>query len=65
MITFPFPEGFLWGTASSSFQIEGGAQEGGKGPSIWDIACRTQAHRFSQGATPDVAADFYHRYRAG
>lgn len=63
MITFSFPDQFLWGTGSSSFQIEGGAQEGGKGPSIWDTACRVHAQRFSKGATPEVAADFYHRYR--
>ncbi len=63
MIAFDFPERFLWGTGSSSFQIEGGSAEDGKGPSIWDAACAEYASRFSKGATPAVAADFYHRYR--
>ncbi|CAN5388787.1 GH1 family beta-glucosidase [soil metagenome] len=63
MITFPFPEDFLWGTGSSSFQIEGAAFEDQKGLSIWDQACRDFPDRFSGGASPTVATDFYHRYR--
>lgn len=63
MISFIFPDDFLWGTASSSFQIEGASLAGGKGPSIWDKACEEFPARFSGGANPSVAAGFYHHYK--
>lgn len=57
-----FPRGFLWGVATASYQVEGAANEGGRGPSIWD----TFSH--SPGCTEmdqnaDVSADQYHLYR--
>lgn len=57
-----FPKGFLWGTATSSYQIEGGAFEGGKGLSIWDDFVR-EPGRIRDHSTGDVACDHYHRYR--
>ena len=57
-----FPAGFVWGTATSAFQIEGASREDGKGPSIWDTFCR-QPGRVVDGATGDVAIDHYHRHR--
>lgn len=60
---FVFPESFQWGVASSAFQIEGGAQADGRGPSVWDAAWARDANLFYQRHSPAVAADFYHRYR--
>src|ERR1041385_4590305 len=56
-----FPEGFLWGAATSAYQIEGGANEGGRGASIWDTFCRVPG-RVRDGDTGDVAADHVHRW---
>lgn len=57
-----FPAGFLWGTATSAYQVEGSPLADGAGPSIW--------HRFShtpglvyRGETGDVACDHYRRFR--
>ncbi|MDT0317470.1 GH1 family beta-glucosidase [Streptomyces millisiae] len=61
--SFPtFPPGFYFGAATASYQIEGGHDEGGRGPSIWDTYCR-EPGRVANGATGDVACDHYHRYR--
>jgi beta-glucosidase len=57
-----FPADFVWGASTSSYQIEGGANEDGRGKSIWDIYCRTPG-RVKNGDTGDVACDHYHRYR--
>ncbi|SDT75790.1 GH1 family beta-glucosidase [Actinoplanes derwentensis] len=56
-----FPEGFVWGAATASYQIEGAAREDGRGPSIWDTFSRTPGKVFG-GHTGDVACDHYHRY---
>ncbi len=57
-----FPSGFLWGTATASYQIEGAVGEGGRGESIWDRFAHTPG-TIRNGDTGDVAADHYHRYR--
>lgn len=57
-----FPKGFLWGTATSSYQIEGAAFEDGKGASIWDDYVR-EPGRVKDQSTGDVACDHYHRFR--
>ncbi|MEV4349227.1 GH1 family beta-glucosidase [Actinoplanes sp. NPDC049596] len=56
-----FPDGFIWGAATASYQIEGAAREDGRGPSIWDTFSRTPG-RVYRGHTGDVACDHYHRY---
>ncbi|MDX2176415.1 MAG: GH1 family beta-glucosidase [Candidatus Sumerlaeia bacterium] len=58
-----FPRTFLWGVAAAAYQIEGGATEGGRGPSIWDTFCdRLGAIR--NGDSGAVACDHYHRYES-
>jgi len=56
-----FPRGFLWGTATSSYQIEGAVNEGGRGPSIWDTFCK-QPGAVVNGECGTVATDHYHKY---
>ncbi len=56
-----FPTGFVWGTATAAYQIEGAASEDGRGPSIWDTFAHTPG-RTLNGDTGDVACDHYHRY---
>jgi beta-galactosidase len=58
-ITFP-PE-FVWGSATSSYQVEGAADRDGRGASIWDTFCR-DGGRVLENATGDVACDHYHLY---
>ena len=55
-----FPEGFLWGAATASYQIEGAANEGGREPSIWDTFSHTPG-KVLHGDTGDIACDHYHR----
>jgi beta-glucosidase len=57
-----FPEGFLWGTATSAYQIEGATEVDGRGPSIWDTFCKLPG-KIRDGANADVADDHYHRYK--
>jgi beta-glucosidase len=57
-----FPSDFLWGVATSAFQIEGAVAEGGRKPSIWDTFSRQPGAVF-ENHHADVACDHYHRYR--
>ncbi len=57
-----FPEGFAWGAATASYQIEGAVAEGGRGPSIWDTFSHTPG-AVTGGHTGNVADDHYHRYQ--
>jgi beta-glucosidase len=58
-----FPDDFLWGAATSAYQIEGSPLADGAGPSIWHRFAHTPGHVFD-GDTGDVACDHYRRYRA-
>lgn len=57
-----FRKDFAWGAATSSYQIEGGAGEDGKGKDIWDIYVEEPGHIY-EGHTGKVACDHYHRFR--
>src|SRR6185503_9542467 len=57
-----FPENFIWGSSTSSYQIEGAWKEDGKGPSIWDVFCMIPGKVY-EGHTGEIACDHYHRIK--
>ena len=57
-----FPAGFLWGTATSAYQIEGATHADGRGVSIWDTFSHVKKNTYT-GENGDVADDDFHRYR--
>jgi beta-glucosidase len=57
-----FPPAFVWGVATSAFQIEGASQIDGRGPSIWDTFSHTPG-KVIDGSNGDVVCDHYHRFR--
>ncbi|MBU9722965.1 MULTISPECIES: GH1 family beta-glucosidase [Bacillaceae] len=61
MAIIQFPKDMKWGTATASYQIEGAANEGGRGPSIWDTFSKTPG-KVMNGDNGDIACDSYHRY---
>lgn len=57
-----FPDHFVWGVATSAFQIEGAASEDGRGASIWDTFCQVPG-AIADASDGQVACDHYHRWR--
>ncbi|KAL9291807.1 putative beta-glucosidase [Arabidopsis thaliana] len=57
-----FPEGFLFGTATSAYQVEGETHQDGRGPSIWDAFVKIPG-KIANNATAEITVDQYHRYK--
>lgn len=61
--TYSFPPDFKFGAASASYQIEGGWNEDGKSPNIWDTIARNNPSYVVDSSNGDVAADSYHLWQ--
>ncbi len=59
---YQFPAGFRWGCATAAYQVEGAAEEDGRGPSIWDTFSHIPG-KVHNNETGDVSTDHYHRYK--
>jgi beta-glucosidase len=57
-----FPKGFLWGSATAAYQVEGAVAEDWRAPSIWDTFSHTPG-KVNANSNGDVADDHYHRYK--
>ncbi|KAE9593297.1 hypothetical protein Lal_00029066 [Lupinus albus] len=58
-----FPPGFIFGAGSASYQFEGAANEGGRGPSVWDTFTHEYPDKIQDRSNGDVAIDQYHKYK--
>jgi beta-glucosidase len=56
-----FPDGFIWGAGTSSYQVEGGVHEDGRGQSMWDVFAHTPG-RVENNEHADITSDHYHRW---
>lgn len=63
MQQYQFPKDFWWGSATSATQIEGAADEDGRGKNIWDYWYEIEPERFYNQVGPEHTSDFYHRYQ--
>jgi beta-glucosidase/6-phospho-beta-glucosidase/beta-galactosidase len=57
------PDNFIWGLASSAYQVEGAAKDEGKGPSIWDLIAHRDYGAVADNSTGDVVASHYYLYK--
>lgn len=63
MLGRTFPKGFLWGAATSAYQVEGATAEDGRGESVWDRYATTSG-AITDGSSGRIACDHYHRWQA-
>jgi hypothetical protein len=56
-----FPDNFVWGVATSSYQIEGGRNE--RGETIWDVFSEHSGHNIQDGSNASIADDHYHLWK--
>jgi len=56
-----FPSDFIWGVATSAYQIEGASDIDGRGPSVWDAFCE-QEGKIADSSSGRIACDHYHLY---
>ena len=62
---YEFPDDFVWGAATSSYQVEGAVKEGGRGASIWDTFCDQSGHlNIVDNSSGAIACDHYHRVKS-
>ena len=61
-MSLKFPKGFIWGSATAAYQIEGAAFEGGRTACIWDTYCATPG-KVKNGDNGTTACDHYHRFK--
>lgn len=59
---FAFPKNFSFGASSAAYQVEGGFDADGKGPSIWDTLVHDHPEMIFDGTSGDVGDDSYHQY---
>ena len=62
LFSLKFPNNFIWGVATSSYQIEGAWKDDGKGLSIWDTFCQKPG-TIHNGDTGNIACDHYHKFK--
>ncbi|VYS69294.1 unnamed protein product [Arabidopsis thaliana] len=58
-----FPKDFIFGAATSAYQVEGAAHEDGRGPSIWDTFSEKYPEKIKDGTNGSIASDSYHLYK--
>ncbi|KAL3639368.1 hypothetical protein CASFOL_017275 [Castilleja foliolosa] len=58
-----FPDGFVFGTGTAAYQVEGAAAIGGKGPSVWDDFTSKTPGKITDGSNGNIACNMYHKYK--